>query len=756
MRLNRIETHNLKRYGLAAAVALAAAGSVVAQTTLGILDRGRLADTRSQIEYGQSRSGEEAVVSVFVKYDSDDALDALAAGGADVLHRERTVALVLMPVSRVEELLRTPGIRSASLSSRARRLNDVARAASNVDAVHAGEGLDRAYKGEGVIVGIFDGGLDPNHITFNDSEGNSRVKHMNTYFQRYDGVAPVVSRNETPAAIARFTTDSSDETHGTHVIGTAAGSFSAGPDADYAGVAPEAEIYMCGGYGTTAEMMLAFADMTEYAASVGKPLVINLSLGNNSGPHDGSDEFSQSLDEIAERTGAHFFIAAGNEGSYGIGLHKEFKGEDNVLRTCLKPDDSGYGYYSVPTIGHIEIWSGDETPFKLYIDLIDKTAPSAPVTSIEIPRNSGMYFVNGTTPSGVNGSMLNRSDEQFNSVYAQSYIGAETAVSPQNGRFYAVVSFDLTARSATALRNYNMALRIEGSDGQEVFAYVNSSYDKYYGSFFPVAFDSYNLPGYTTSDGNGSISGMACGKNAIVVGAYNTRNIQSDSYYESNQPIGEPTYFTSWGVLPDGRMKPDISAPGFLIVSSMSGPYVAANNRYLSSNGTPKYYQYTDPATSKTHYWTYMAGTSMATPFMTGVAALWLEANPSLTTEDIRKIASETSIKPETENPRWGAAGKVDALAGLKMALNYSGIANVSADGGKETIIVTPKGGSLYEVFVPGDELVSAAVYDLSGALLLRAGGAGTLDLDLSAIPSGIYVLKASTGRSTRALKISL
>ena len=742
----------LRRYGLAVAAALAAAGSVGAQTTLGILDRGRLAEVRSEIAANPSRSAAE--VSVLVRYASDDALAALEASGARVLHRERTVALASIPADRVEELLLTPGIKSASLSRRVRRLNDMARAASNVDAVHAGEGLDRAYKGKGVIVGIFDMGFDPNHINFNDSEGNSRVKRMNTYFQRYDGVAPSVSRNETPSAIARFTTDSSDDTHATHVIGTAAGSFSEA-GADYSGVAPEAELFMCGGYGTYAEMALAFADMTDYAANSGKPLVVNLSLVDNEGPHDGSDEFSLMLDEVAERTGTHFFLAAGNEGDYGIGLYKEFKADDTVLRTCLKPDDSYGSYYGPPTEGNIEIWSEDDKPFTLYVDLIDKTKPEAPVTSVEIPRDGGMYLANGTTPSGVSSSMINRGDASFNAVYSQSYIGAETALSPQNGRFYSVVSFDLTAKNQSMARTYTMALRVEGEAGQKVYAYVNTSYYNYQ-AYFPVSFESYNLPGFVSSDGNGSISGMACGKNTIAVGAYNTRNIASDAYYEKDQPIGEPTYFSSWGNLPGGRVKPDISAPGFLIVSSMSGPYVAANNRYLSSNGTPKYYQYTDPATVKTHYWTYMAGTSMATPFMTGVAALWLEANPYLTTEDIRDIAARTAIMSESGNPKWGASGKVDALAGLKMAMGYSDVANVEADGGKETIVITPRGGASYELFAPGDEEVSASVYDLSGSLLLTAGGTGTVDLDLSGVPSGVYLLKASTSRSARSVKVAL
>ncbi len=112
------------KFGLAAVVALAAGGFAGAQTTLGILDRGRLAETRARISQTPSRSGEEAEISVMVRYASADALAALEAAGAKVLHSEKTTALVSMPADRVESLLQTPGISSASLSRRVRKLND--------------------------------------------------------------------------------------------------------------------------------------------------------------------------------------------------------------------------------------------------------------------------------------------------------------------------------------------------------------------------------------------------------------------------------------------------------------------------------------------------------------------------------------------------------------------------------------------------------------------------------------------------------
>jgi serine protease AprX len=100
--------------------------------------------------------------------------------------------------------------------------------------------------------------------------------------------------------------------------------------------------------------------------------------------------------------------------------------------------------------------------------------------------------------------------------------------------------------------------------------------------------------------------------------------------------------FSSRGPTADGRIKPDISAPGVNITSA------AANT-----------------ATGYAEY----SGTSMATPFVAGVSLLMRDSNPTLTPSQVRDAMTATAID-------WGRAGKdseygagrLDAYAALKAA----------------------------------------------------------------------------------------
>ena len=85
----------------------------------------------------------------------------------------------------------------------------------------------------------------------------------------------------------------------------------------------------------------------------------------------------------------------------------------------------------------------------------------------------------------------------------------------------------------------------------------------------------------------------------------------------------------------------------------------------------------------KSYYWGQMTGTSQASPFVTGIIATWLEANPELSPEDIqlilKKTARQDSHTGACPNSIYGY-GKIDALAGIKEVLSPSAIDNLSTD----------------------------------------------------------------------------
>lgn len=176
---------------------------------------------------------------------------------------------------------------------------------------------------------------------------------------------------------------------------------------------------------------------------------------------------------------------------------------------------------------------------------------------------------------------------------------------------------------------------------------------------------SLSLGTSTSSDGTDAVS-MAC-NNAVdqglvvVVAAGNsgpkTYTVGSPGAAEkvitvgSIADVGHKGFFlNSWssrGPTADGRIKPDVCAPGYLIMAAKAGT-------------TSSYVEY--------------SGTSMATPFVAGTVALMLDANPSLTPMQVKNIISTTSIDfgPYGKDIEYGW-GRLDAYEAIKAAGGYTG-----------------------------------------------------------------------------------
>lgn len=103
-----------------------------------------------------------------------------------------------------------------------------------------------------------------------------------------------------------------------------------------------------------------------------------------------------------------------------------------------------------------------------------------------------------------------------------------------------------------------------------------------------------------------------------------------------------------------------------------------------------------------------MSGTSMASPAAAGIIALWLQADPTLTVADVRKVLKESADYDkfcEAEPARVGV-GKINALRGLEYILSTSGIKTVGISSNNHTTkrldsrgnIVIEKNGQLYNV----------------------------------------------------------
>ena len=161
------------------------------------------------------------------------------------------------------------------------------------------------------------------------------------------------------------------------------------------------------------------------------------------------------------------------------------------------------------------------------------------------------------------------------------------------------------------------------------------------------------------------------------MGAYTTRNefsVENGGTGQLAETIGEISSFSSYGPTADGRVKPEIAAPGCYIISAL--------NKYDGTGMIPVAYTFNDD--TRSYSYGYMQGTSMSAPLVTGIVATWLQANPNLTPEDIREIAIASARQDEHTGTigndgdnSWGY-GKIDAFGGLVMAINKAGGNSIS------------------------------------------------------------------------------
>lgn len=170
----------------------------------------------------------EKRVAVLVTMKEEGMGHILADNGYEIENELGRVVIVRVTAAEMEAIAAIDEVVQVSLGFDAEPMMRVARANAKVDDVHkaaASSGLSHGYTGEGVIVGMMDTGLDPNHLNFRDGDGNLRIKN----YWEIKGADGSVVLYDTPEKIGAFETDLRQETHATHVLGIMAGSHNAKP-----------------------------------------------------------------------------------------------------------------------------------------------------------------------------------------------------------------------------------------------------------------------------------------------------------------------------------------------------------------------------------------------------------------------------------------------------------------------------------------------------------------------------------------------
>lgn len=647
--------------------------------------------------------------------------------GVTPIAENANTATVRLTLDALQRLAKQEGVEYIQITSGATQMLNLARQEAGTDQIHKGTDLPKAYTGEGVVVGVVDAGFDYMHAAFRrPADGALRIKRVwEQGATTLDGASAPAKYGygielNTPELIEKAQGDSDSNSHGTHVAAIAAGS-DAYKDGAYVGNAPDADIVLVAldlNASTNADISNAVQYIFDYADEVGKPCVVNLSLGNQDGPHDGTSTFDTMTDAM-QGPGRLIVGAAGNHRTDAFHIDHTFATADAApLRTFVKykvaPSNSVSG-------GTIEIWGEKGVDFT-----VDIAAYST--FNKKDARSTTVYPAEGVA------------DVDFGK-YATGTWKVASEVSPLNGKPHVVLTSALTS----IRNNYAIALTVTPKTAGRVNIWSDNTY---------LALESRDIDGFSAPDAASStlceIGGT--GKRILTVGSYTTRNEYTTNGGQQatlQETVGDLSSFSSYGPTVDGRMKPNITAPGCFIISAVSNNDASGNLMYAEYNENfGRYNQYG-----------YMQGTSMASPFVAGIVATWLQAYPQLTPEQLHEIVQNTARKDSftatAPDSNWGY-GKINALDGLRQCIEKQ-------ETGCESIGMPFDGtvriadGNILLGFAR-DTQATLCVTSMTGSTLFskqlgKRSAGETLSVAVPQLPKGVYLLSVKTPTATKTFK---
>lgn len=635
-----------------------------------------------------------------------------------------------IPASALESLAKLDFIEYIQTGSAVELRNNYSRKTFGVDEVHSNSSnsLPTPYTGKGVVVGVIDTGVEYAHPAFG---GISDLRIRRIWEQGYQSDSPPQqfgygTEFSSPESILKTTTDSQNEFHGCHTLGIAAGGDR---KSKYYGMAPDADIVYVSFGDDNTYIADAIKYIFDYADSVNKPCVINMSLGSHHGPHDGSSMLDKIIDDLSG-PGRIIVGACGNEGEVRLHASKNFEVGDTVLKTLLtlNSDVTHKRHY-------IDIWGTPGSDFKVNLSV-------ANALKGQILSRSKVYDT--ANDNGVVAYVTNQSSEGID--YTATISGE---ISPWNNAPHAWIESGLSGTPATGKM---IALEIIGKPGSSVHLWNEGLHE----------FSSNGKNGWTDGSSDytvGEIGGTAnriitvgsCDGNDRINWIDGTYSLMSEAVPAFRQ--GLHSSFSSFGPTADGRIAPHILAPGSPVISALNRH--AYPSEYLASNTS----QMVSDESGRKYYYIYNMGTSMSAPMVAGTVALMLEANPMLSPEDARELlmksASASEEMGQLPNNTYGA-GNINVLKCLQMTVNNTP-AHINAVESPEGFKIWTSGKTI-NVSTPGVEgQVRLELFSPDGAKLFETITNSSFEsFDASPWANGIVIATLASDKSIKTFKIAL
>ena len=635
------------------------------------------------------------LLTAFVRIEGN-AGEVLRQYGCKELARIGDISIAAIPLNKLGALSCGREVKRIETGRRCSVQMDTTRQVVNAETLYTGEGLSQSYTGRGVVVGVQDIGFDLTHPNFYSADMTRyRIQAMWDQLSRDTiGSTLYVGRDYVGKdALLQLghPVDGETQTHGTHTAGIAAGSGAEGNGvvSPYRGVACDADLVLVDNAADNASLIdpkdyykytyatdaLGFKYIFDYAERTHQPCVINFSEGSSQDFH-GYDQLYYELLAKLIGPGRIIVSSAGNDGARNTYIHKsvgqERAGAFIMSRekrfSCTAKSKQAFTF-------RVNIYDNVESPTRIDVLTADVCSARDSLLTDSLLVGGKKYIWRVL-------------------AYPNSYDASETAY-----------DFQLSSPSKVG-DSPQVSLQVVGR-GADVELYRMSGY------MFPHTLD----PVLDAGDCRYTIFSPSSSPDVICVGStsYRTQFInylgEKKVYDSGRNGIRSP--FSAMGPTLDGRIKPDVMAPGQNIISSYSTFFI---NNPKNVNGSVqsdvRHFDYN----GRIYAWNSNAGTSMSAPVVAGAIALWLQADPTLTPADCLDIFSKTCTRYDASlsypNNLYGY-GQIDVAAGLREVLRRKAL-------GIDTIDDKRK-----------QERYDNRIYLLDGRYV------GTSDVNL---PKGIYI----------------